>query len=471
MQLNNDDILLFQSVIHNQLTYSQDGAAVEFVIRPECNQKCEYCYLTQYGKESYRIRATKEQILNNLKMVVDYFIEQDYKIKRLDLFAGDLFYDDLFFDMVPILEKYYIWLNNTHYDFINQHLINDTGRGEPCIIIPCNMSFCNDDNKIKKVEAIVRRMNKLNVKLFFSYSTDGKYSTSIREKKVIEDEFFDKVFALCEKYNWGVHPMISYEGIDNTIENYKWFKKKFKQFKLNNGSTNPYYLEVRNDGWTDEALQKYKEFLQFYLNDIFHNENGSDLERMFNDYFRAFEVKGRTYVCMDNGEALGKLNIIKENHMPCGLGILDLSINISAMTLMPCHRLGYNELIGGKFKIKDNKIQEIIPTEYYNSYINLLYLNNSVKPKCITCKYHTICMKGCAGAQYEYSGDAFTSIPSVCKMLEVKYSTTIDFYHSIGLFHYIFKNEPLYPCNKVYQEILIASGYDEYKIYQNLGEL
>ncbi|MDY3934655.1 MAG: hypothetical protein SOZ11_03880 [Bacilli bacterium] len=77
---------------------------------------------------------------------------------------------------------------------------------------------------------------------------------------------------------------------------------------------------------------------------------------MFNDYLRSFEVKGRTYVCMDNGEALGKLNIIKENHMPCGLGILDLSINISAMTLIPCHRLGYNELIGGKFKIKDNKI-------------------------------------------------------------------------------------------------------------------
>ena len=36
------------------------------------------------------------------------------------------------------------------------------------------------------------------------------------------------MIALCEKYNWGVHPMISYEGIDNIIENYKWFKKKFK---------------------------------------------------------------------------------------------------------------------------------------------------------------------------------------------------------------------------------------------------
>ena len=134
MQLNNDDILLFQSVIHNQLTYSPDGAAVEFVIRPECNQKCEYCYLTQYGKESYRIRATKEQILNNLKMVVDYFIEQDYKIKRLDLFAGDLFYDDLFFDMVPILEKYYIWLNNTHYEFGKVKGIFSVGANELIMI-------------------------------------------------------------------------------------------------------------------------------------------------------------------------------------------------------------------------------------------------------------------------------------------------------------------------------------------------
>jgi hypothetical protein len=38
---------------------------------------------------------------------MDEFIEKNYKIKSLELFAGDLFYDDLFFEIMPIIKKYY----------------------------------------------------------------------------------------------------------------------------------------------------------------------------------------------------------------------------------------------------------------------------------------------------------------------------------------------------------------------------
>jgi hypothetical protein len=31
---------------------------------------------------------------------------------------------------------------------------------------------------------------------------------------------------------WGVHPMISYESIDNAINNYEWFKNKYSKFDL-----------------------------------------------------------------------------------------------------------------------------------------------------------------------------------------------------------------------------------------------
>ena len=121
-------------------------------------------------------------------------------------------------------------------------------------MIPCNMSFCKDNEKIDKVRQICNEFLELGVKIFFSYSTDGIYATDIREHQILDEEHFNKIFKFCEEMDWGVHPMISYESIDCAIDNYDWFKKKMKQFRLNNNSAIPCYLEVRNDGWTEESI-------------------------------------------------------------------------------------------------------------------------------------------------------------------------------------------------------------------------
>ena len=68
------------------------------------------------------------------------------------------------------------------------------------------------------------------------------------------EEYFDNILAFCEELDWGLHPMISYEGIDNAIDNYEWFKRKFRQFRINHGSAVPMYLEVRNPGWNEMQL-------------------------------------------------------------------------------------------------------------------------------------------------------------------------------------------------------------------------
>ena len=102
-----DDHLLLNNIINSLMHKKKYGATVELIIRPECNQQCKYCYLKQYGHESYPIRANKEQIINNVTSIMNYFIEQDYKIKRMDLFAGDMFYDNLFFDIIEPIKLYY----------------------------------------------------------------------------------------------------------------------------------------------------------------------------------------------------------------------------------------------------------------------------------------------------------------------------------------------------------------------------
>lgn len=470
MNINIDDKLLMEDVIHYAFTRNRD-ITIELVVRPECNQRCEYCYITQHGKELYPQRANKATILKNTSMLVDYFIEKNYTIKRIDLFAGDMFYDNLFFELMPVLQKYYEWLYNNHLDFITKfHEMSNSA--DPCIVIPCNMSFCEDDEKIVKVKEIIKIYKELGIKIFLSYSTDGRYATNIREKKYVPDEFFDKVLQLCEEMEWGVHPMISYESIDNIFDNYEWFKKKMSQFTMNDNNPLPYFLEVRNDGWTEESLQKYKTFLKYYLNDIYHNFSDSDPARFFNEWLRIFSKQTETnkYSLIGGQSGIGRLLLVPNHMMPCGLGIMNLTISLGDLSVIPCHRLAYPELRGGKFDIQEGKIVSFNPSEFYNAYLTLLFYNNDFKPGCITCDYKMFCMKGCAGAQYEKFGDVSYPIPSVCEMLKVKVSTVMEFYHSVGLFHWLFQNEPEYPSNGPFRDLLIKMGFLEYQKYQNLGE-
>ena len=63
-------------------------------------------------------------------------------------------------------------------------------------------------------------------------------------------------------------------------------------------------------------------------------------------------------------------------------------------------------------------------------------------PHCDTCVYNKFCIKGCAGSQYENTGDLFFPIPSVCKLEKAKISTTINYYQKNGIIDY-YKNLPI----------------------------
>lgn len=472
MEINKDDFLLINNIVDN-LLYQQNGSSLELIIRPDCNQKCKYCYITQHKKELYpnECGLSKEHIVKNLTSLIDHYIKKEYLILEIELFAGDLFFDDLFFDIMPIIKKYFLFLN-TKKDFLNNITKSKNGvRVSPVIIIPCNMSFCHDDLKIERVVSVYNEFKEIGVELFLSYSTDGKYSIDVREQRNIDNKYFDKVFSLCEKMNWGVHPMISYEGIDCAIDNYNWFRKKFQQYYLNNGSDLPYYLEVRNDGWTEETIEKYVHFLKYYLNNTFHNAFSSDLGLLFDNYFSVYEKKenGKYTYKPIKVDALGKLIYITDKRPTCGLGIISLIVNVADLSIVPCHRLSYPELRGAKYKNENNELV-LYPTDFMNSYLNITHCNNLIKPGCATCIYNHFCIKGCLGAQYEVFADAMIPIPSVCNLLKAKINTLFHYYHSIKLFHYMFLNEQDYPLNSIFRDMLIELGYEEYKNYTQLGD-
>lgn len=457
MDIQKEDHEILKNIIHSSLSNYNTKNNVELVIRPDCNQKCKYCYLIQHGKKSYPKRISYNEILNNLDLVINEFIKQNYNIDKLDLFAGDLFFDNLFFDIIPIIEKYYKILSNK----------NINGTKKYTIMIPCNMSFCEDNEKIQKVKDICNRFLKnYNTRILFSYSTDGFFSIDSREQRNISEEYFNKIFALCGEMKWGVHPMISYESIDNAINNYEWFKNKYSKFDLKQDKQNnfPTYLEVRNDGWDDHSLKKYEEFLLYFFNDIFHNIYKSDLQNFFENYFNDYKIINNKLEYTPNG-AYGKINFKNQSRLSCSMGTFKLMINIQNLTFIPCHRLAYPELTGGQYEVRNNKIIDIKASETINAYLHLKYYNPKAEIHCITCNYNPICMKGCLGSQYEKFGNATIVNSNVCKMLKIKYDTSIKFFHSINLFHYIFQNYPDYPDLNNFKKLLIDFGYAEYEKY------
>ena len=470
MIINKDDHILLQNTL--DLCLNNQGCSVELIIRPECNQRCEYCYITQYGDKSYpyHLRGNNQEITENVSLLMKYFKEKKYFIRQLDLFAGDMFYDNLFFEIMPYIFNYYKYMTSYFPDLLDKNTIKDELGNiiEPVILIPSNMSFCADDEKIIKTQKIVDEFAQMGIRIYFSYSSDGIYATDIREKREVQEEFFDKVLAFCSKNNWGVHPMISYESINCAIDNYEWWKKKFKQHKFIH-NTIPCFLEVRNPGWTQENIEKYKQFLIYVLNDTYKEYN-CNVAELFEYHFRNYAKQDNYYQFIgDTGYSLTKFNI----HRPegtsteCGLSTFDICINCGDLRIVPCHRLAYPQLSGGKFIKNQNNTQiiNIEANENLNGYLNLISMNDLDKPKCYKCAYKALCMKGCPGAQYEYFGDPYISIPNVCEFLMAKYKTTMEFYHNIGMFHYIFTNYKDYPDNKIYYNLLIELGYEEYKKY------
>ena len=78
------DLRYFQPWKEEDNQYSlRNDANLEIFITPSCNQHCEYCYLVKYDGLYPKEINNKDTILNNLKILYDYIIEQKYHIPEV----------------------------------------------------------------------------------------------------------------------------------------------------------------------------------------------------------------------------------------------------------------------------------------------------------------------------------------------------------------------------------------------------
>lgn len=405
---------------------------LELIVRPECNQRCEYCYIARYGKELYPLeqRLSKEQTLNNIKMILDWvFNTKNLYINHWELFAGDLFYDDLYFDLIDMFAEFLREKQDQYPSVFKRY--------PGLILTPSNFSFIHSPEKKIKLEQYIKDFQEeFNWELGFSISTDGKYGIDTREQTPLSDEYFDSLFqwSLDHPAN-GFHSIISVSNIDNGIKSYQWWKEQcekwFKGTSKESFSWLPYWLLARQDEWTKESIDKVLQLIDYMIIDRYHM-CGDNPDRfavhLFGDEQMIREAGLPSNEIINDLIHFNINNPRDMSHLQCSINSCT-AINVNNLTLVPCHRLTYEVFQGGSFVVKDNKIIDIEPFNV-TTYLMTKMAKADSFPVCTNCDHNFLCDRGCLGAQFESSGELFLPIESVCQLRkEINYFLLWKYYN------------------------------------------
>ena len=408
----------------------RNSKGIELIVRPECNQKCEYCYIARHGNTLYphAERVDKETIVKNIDIILTYvFDTKQYYANHWELFAGDMFYDDIYFDILDVFYKHLVPYQKKYPQIFKYN--------EGLILTPTNFSFIDDDAKAARVEEYIRKFREdLNWEIGFSISTDGKYAVDTREQRPVDDAHFEKLFQWTLKYpRGGFHPILSASNIKNAIQNYDWWKAKYAEYYpegISEGNFLPYWLEARNDEWTDESIKDFLNLITYMLNDRF-KMCGNDVDELARHIFGA-ECSVHRPIHLDL-QCIDQVGGDRVSHGTSGCSLSGLvCINTANFAIVPCHRLNYRQFRGGYFVVEDGAITGVEPFNV-SGYLSLVTAPADSVPDCAFCKFNVVCHKGCAGAQFESSGEPFLTCQSVCNLIRAWFTHLLVLYDEMGV--------------------------------------
>lgn len=405
---------LFDDMFFSKWTKDNVHGSVELNITADCNYKCEYCYLYRHGDKLYpKELRSPSKIKENAKIFFDWVQKNNYFIYTLDIFSGEFFAGKLGLEILDI-----IYEANKKKQFCYE------------IVIPSNCSFVYNDEYAEKVDKFYKKFKDLGIQIFISCSIDGgPIDEQSRASKVTidrDESYYDKLFKYGVEHNFGYHPMVGRTFLKNYKENYDWWIEKIKKYypKEEWGSKKPMFLEIRNDEWDAEDLDRYNKFLWYMVEkdiEVFHNGNVEE------EAFRVFNTANNKVFAMNEIARLP----YTEPRMSCAIQFYPC-VRLGDLVLNPCHRTSYPGLNYGKFIVEDNSITGL---EAWNTplAVKIYSMNpNVTHPKCSACPIKAICSKGCLGAQLESTGELFSPIESVCNLMYTKVKTLIeifDYYH------------------------------------------
>lgn len=412
-----NNILLNSFLKHTLLKGFENGIEnfnrLELYVNTKCNLNCKYCYLANYGEDLYPKEIQDSRIiLKNLEIVLNWLIENKYH-PDIDFFGGEPFSQEISFKALNLILNKFRKVKNKPQK----------------IVIPTNYTFLISLEKTKRIEELIIYSRKVGIPITLSASIDGKYCDKgnrpfkVNGKNTERDsDYYDKVFRFIKKYDFGFHPMIYSNLIEKWRDNFLWFQKNFKRFKIPFYSL--YLLEVRNVEWAEREIKDYAEFISFLIEWTFINPCKRD-KNLFLNF-----IRGSGY------------NTLRSSFTTIGRGLgcslqSTLFVRLGDLAIGSCHRTFYPHLITSRFIVKDNKIRGI-KSENPELFITAMVFNTKNTPICENCLLKYLCSGGCLGSQFETTGDLFSPIPTVCQLEHAKIYAMIKTYKKLNLYNKIY---------------------------------
>lgn len=394
------------------------SSRIELYITNQCNQHCEYCYLYNNSKIYPPEGNNPENICKNLRILLEYFLINNFCISGFSLFSGEIYHTQFGRDFLSIILNYI-----------------RRGLNVREITIPTNGSFILNDESLFPILDFINKYEEHGVSLIFSLSIDGKIIDEINRPKndtsfLFSDEYYEKIFNFARTTGSKFHPMVAAVSIEKWKENFEWWKEQTKRYGFEeNAHSLTMLLEVRNNDWTDEKIQKYCDFLEYLVDDFYTNVLLKDKDMLYH-YFLGdgqADFEGYGYIPW----------ILAKNsrHVSCSI-CQELCIRLGDLAICPCHRTAYNKNLYGNFVVKNNEIVDIEANNPALAGRILLGNNVACSPKCDTCEYGDFCIQGCLGSQLEQHKDLLIPIENLCKFFKAKAKTIIKIYEKYGCFEY-----------------------------------
>lgn len=380
---------------------------LELSFSADCDKSCYYCYLKDYGDKLYP-KASSVDILDNLKMLLDWLYENNYSFNSLDIFSGEFFALPYWKDVFDIL--------------LNSKFKNYNG-----IMIPTNFSFV-ERGLSDEIYNYKKQFESKGFIFHLSCSIDSFDDYKTRPCKNHEQVNVQQVLDQVERFKAGLHPMVSPAFLKNYKENADFWIQTTKRF-----DDTPMLLEVRNNFWDDDSLVNLSKFMFYFTDKLLNNVLNNDID-IFAKSFFFYDKEYKRYNC----------SLIEFPHilqrMSCSFQST-IFIRVSDLTFIPCHRLSYPQFNYGflqktknGLKYRENNLDFHITAMTYNPI--------SFLPKCSNCTIKSFCIKGCMGSQFENNRDPFIPIDSVCKLEKVKYLVNHKIAKKYNLYD-VMLNDPL----------------------------